>query len=270
MVEFNDLEEIIFLVEKQYGYDFSDYSRASMLRRINRFMEISNMESVVDLKYELINNPGIFTKFINEIVVNVSEFFRDPNFFKSLINNVFPYLESYPKINIWSAGCSFGEETYSLAILLKELDLLHKSRLYATDISSNAIEKSKKGIYSNKSFKEYSNNYFSCGGKESLNEYFISDGKKSIINSDLKKDILFTRHNLVADGVFKECQLILCRNVLIYFNEDLQDIVLNLFYNSLPIHGFLALGNKETLRFSSVFDKFKEIDSDEKIYQKIK
>jgi chemotaxis protein methyltransferase CheR len=270
MIEFNDLNEIVFLVEKQYGYDFSDYARASMLRRINRFMTISNLESIVDLKYELINNTENFNTFLNEIVVNVSEFFRDPSFFKSLKTNIFPYLESYPKINIWSAGCSFGEEAYSLAILLKELDLLHKSRLYATDISSMAIEKSKKGIYSNKNLKEYSNNYFSCGGKESLNEYFISDDKKSIINSDLKKEILFTRHNLVADGVFKECQLILCRNVLIYFNEDLQDKVLNLFYNSLPIHGFLALGNKESLRFSSVFDKFKEIDSKEKIYQKIK
>jgi chemotaxis protein methyltransferase CheR len=268
-MDFTELDEILFLIQKQYGYDFSEYSRASMLRRMNRFMEISNMESVVDLKFELINNPGIFTKFINEIVVNVSDFFRDPSFYRSLTTNVFPYLESYPKINIWSAGCSFGEETYSLAILLKELELLHKSRLYATDISSNAIEKSKKGIYSNKSFKEYTNNYFSCGGKESLNEYFISDGKKSIINSDLKQNILFTRHNLTIDGVFKECQLILCRNVLIYFNEDLQNKVLNLFYESLPIYGFLALGKKESLRFSSVFNKFKEIDQVEKIYQKI-
>ncbi|WP_281323538.1 CheR family methyltransferase [Flavobacterium aestivum] len=270
MIEFNDLEEIVFLIQKQHGYDFADYSRASMLRRVNRFMEISNMGSIVDLKYELINNPGNFNKFVNEIVVNVSEFFRDPSFFKSLIANVFPYLDSYPKISIWCAGCSFGEETYSLAILLKELGLQHKSRIYATDISSNAIEKAKKGIYSNKNFKEYSNNYFSCGGKESLNQYFISDGKKSIINSDLKKEILFTRHNLVTDGVFKECQLISCRNVLIYFNEELQDKVLNLFYNSLPIHGFLALGSKESLRFSSVYDKFKEIDRVEKIYQKIK
>lgn len=268
-MEFDNLDEIVFLIQKQYGYDFSDYSRASMLRRINRFMENSNMGSVVDLKYELTNNPSIFTKFVNEIVVNVSEFFRDPSFFKSLTTNVFPYLESYPKINIWSAGCSFGEETYSLAILLKELELLHKSRLYATDISSNAIEKSKKGIYSNKDFKEYSNNYFSCGGKESLNEYFISDGKKSIINSDLKKNILFTHHNLVTDGAFKECQLVLCRNVLIYFNGDLQNKVLTLFHDSLPMHGFLALGKKESLRFSSVHDKFKEIDRIEKIYQKI-
>lgn len=269
-MEFTELDEIVFLIQKQYGYDFSGYSKASMLRRMNRFMEISNMGSVVDLKYELINNPGIFKSFLNEIVVNVSDFFRDPSFFKSLTTHVFPYLESYPKINIWSAGCCFGEETYSLAILLKELELLHKSRLYATDISSNAIEKSKKGIYSNKSFKEYTSNYFACGGKKSLNEYFVSDGKKSIINSDLKENILFTCHNLVADGVFKECQLILCRNVLIYFSEDLQDKVLNLFYDSLPIHGFLALGNKESLRFSSVFDKFKEIDGIEKIYKKIK
>jgi chemotaxis protein methyltransferase CheR len=233
-------------------------------------MEISKMKSLVSLKSELINNPGNFNNFINEIVVNVSEFFRDPSFFKSLTTKVFPYLDSYPKINIWSAGCSFGEETYSLAILLKELDLLHKSRLYATDISDNAISKSKKGIYSNKDFKEYTHNYFSSGGKESLNEYFVSDGKNSMVNTELKKDILFTKHNLAADGVFKECQLILCRNVLIYFNEDLQDKVLNLFYESLPVHGFLALGNKETLRFSTVCDKFKEIDSEQKIFQKIK
>lgn len=270
MIEFDELEEIIFIINKQYGYDFEGYSRASFLRRINRYMELSGLATTVHLKNELINNSENFNAFINEIVVNVSEFFRDPDFFKSLIANVFPYLASYPKINVWSAGCSFGEETYSLAILLKEMDLLQKSRIYATDISTNALDRSKKGIYSNKKFKEYSNSYFSCGGKESLNQYFVSDGQKSIINSEFKKDILFSRHNLVTDGVFKECQLVLCRNVLIYFNEELQNKVLKLFYDSLPVYGFLALGNKETLRFSEVQDKFKIIDSKEKIYQKIK
>ena len=270
MIEFNDLEEIVFLIKKQYGYDFEGYSRASFLRRINRFMDLSGMNTIVHLKNDLVNNPENFNTFINEVVVNVSEFFRDPEFFKSLRINVFPYLESYPKINVWSAGCSYGEETYSLAILLKEMNLLSKSRLYATDISTNALDRAKKGIYSNKDFKEYSNNYFSSGGKESLNQYFVSDGQKSIISSELKKDILFSRHNLVTDGVFKECQLILCRNVLIYFNEDLQNKVLKLFYDSLPVYGFLALGNKETLRFSNVSDKFKIIDNKEKIYQKIK
>ena len=270
MIEFNDLEDIVFLIKKQYGYDFEGYSRASFLRRVNRFMEINGMKTIVHLKNELINNPENFNSFVNEIVVNVSEFFRDPDFFGELLTHVFPYLESYPKINVWSAGCSFGEETYSLAILLKEANLLSKSRIYATDISTNALDKSKKGIYAVKNFKEYSNNYFSCGGKESLNNYFVSDGQKSIINSDLKKDILFSRHNLVTDGVFKECQLILCRNVLIYFNEKLQNKVLELFHESLPVYGFLALGNKETLRFSSVQDKFKIIDSKQKIYQKIK
>lgn len=270
MIEFKDLDEIVFLIKKIYGYDFFDYSRASLLRRINRFMANSKIHTVFDLKFELINNYNGFDKFIDEIVVNVSDFFRDPQFFKSLTTNVFPYLESYPRINVWSAGCSFGEETYSLAILLKEFGLLHKSRLYATDISSNAVEKSKSGIYSNKNFKEYSNNYFTCGGKESLNLYFVSDRNDFIIDSELKKNILFTRHNLVADGVFQECQLILCRNVLIYFNEDLQDKVLNLFYESLPMHGFLALGNKESLRFSSVYDKFEEIDKLQRIYKKVR
>ncbi|WP_016990168.1 CheR family methyltransferase [Flavobacterium sp. ACAM 123] len=270
MIEFNDLEEIVFLIKKQFGYDFEGYSRASFLRRINRYMELSGMKTAFHLKNDLINYPENFNTFISEIVVNVSAFFRDPDFFKSLLVNVFPYLESYPKINVWSAGCSFGEETYSLSILLKEMSLLGKSRLYATDISTNALDKSKKGIYSNKDFKEYSANYFSSGGKECFNQYFVSDGEKSIISSELKKDILFSRHNLVTDGVFKECQLILCRNVLIYFNEDLQNKVFELFYESLPIHGFLALGNKETLRFSSIQDKFKIIDSKQKIYQKIK
>ena len=270
MIDFNDLDELLLTIQKQFDYDFSEYSKASMLRRINRFMEINSMKNVVDLKFELINKPEIFKNFINEIVVNVSEFFRDPSFYKSLTKNIFPYLDSYPKINIWSAGCSFGEETYSLAILLKEMGLYNKTRLYATDISSNAIDKSKKGIYSNVHFKEYSKNYFECGGHESLKDYFISDEKNFIINSDLKKNILFSNHNLVTDGVFKECQLILCRNVLIYFNDELQNKVLKLFYDSLPIHGFLALGKKESLRFSSVYENFKEIDRNEKIYQKIK
>ncbi|MGG7037125.1 MAG: CheR family methyltransferase [Flavobacterium sp.] len=156
MITFNDLDEIVLLIQKLYGYDFYDYSRASLLRRINRFMENSRLKTVYDLKYELVNNPGNFNKFVNDIVVNVSDFFRDPTFYKSLTENVFPYLESFPMINVWSAGCSFGEETYSLAILLKEHNLLNKSRIYATDISANAIEKSKNGIYSNRHFREYS------------------------------------------------------------------------------------------------------------------
>ncbi|RVT77578.1 protein-glutamate O-methyltransferase CheR [Flavobacterium sufflavum] len=270
MITLKELDELLFTIKKQFDYDFSDYSKASMLRRINRFMGINNMKNAVDLKFELINNPTIFESFINEIVVNVSEFFRDPSFFKSLQEKVFPYLDSYPKINIWSAGCSFGEETYSLNILLKENNLYSKSRIYATDISSNAIEKSRKGIYNNANFKEYSKNYYDCGGKESLKNYFVSDERHSMIQSGLKQNILFSNHNLVADGVFKECQLILCRNVLIYFNNNLQNKALELFYESLPIHGFLAIGKKESLRFSSVFENFKEIDREEKIYQKIK
>ncbi|WP_140485101.1 CheR family methyltransferase [Flavobacterium sp. GSA192] len=270
MITLNELDELLYTIKRQFDYDFSDYSKASMLRRINRFMAINNMKNTVDLKFELINNPSIFQDFINEIVVNVSEFFRDPSFFKSLQQKVFPYLESYPKINIWSAGCSFGEETYSLNILLKENNLYAKSRIYATDISTNAIERSRKGIYDNSNFKDYVKNYYECGGKESLKNYFVSDEKHSMIQSELKQNILFSNHNLVADGVFKECQLILCRNVLIYFNNNLQNKALELFYESLPVHGFLAIGKKESLRFSSVYENFKKIDREEKIYQKIR
>ncbi len=270
MITFNELDDLLYTIKRQFDYDFRDYSKASMLRRIHRFMDINNMKNAVDLKFELINNPAIFQNFINEIVVNVSEFFRDPSFFKALQQKVFPYLNSYPKINIWSAGCSFGEETYSLNILLKENKLFSKTRIYATDISSNAIERSRKGIYDNTNFKDYVKNYFECGGKETLNNYFVSDEKHSMISSELKQNILFSNHNLVADSVFKECQLILCRNVLIYFNNDLQNKALELFYESLPIHGFLAIGKKESLRFSSVYENFKEIDREEKIYQKIR
>jgi chemotaxis protein methyltransferase CheR len=270
MLTTTELNELLFTIKKQFDYDFCDYSKASMNRRIHRFMEINNMKNAVDLKFELINNPAIFQNFINEIVVNVSEFFRDPSFFKALQQKVFPYLDSYPKINIWSAGCSFGEETYSLNILLKENNLHSKTRIYATDISSNAIERSRKGIYDNGNFKEYTKNYYECGGKVALNNYFVSDERHSMIQSELKQNILFSNHNLVADSVFKECQLILCRNVLIYFNNDLQNKTLELFYKSLPIHGFLAIGKKESLRYSSVYENFKEIDGEEKIYQKIK
>lgn len=270
MITLNELDELLFTIKKQFDYDFCDYSKASMLRRINRFMEINNMKNAVDLKFELINNPAIFQNFINEIVVNVSEFFRDPSFFKSLREKVFPYLNSYPKINIWSAGCSFGEETYSLNILLKENNLFSKTRIYATDISANAIERARKGIYDNNNFKDYTRNYYDCGGKEALNNYFVSDDRHSMIQSELKQNVLFSNHNLVADSVFKECQLILCRNVLIYFNNELQNKALELFYESLPVHGFLAIGKKESLRFSSIYDNFKEIDREEKIYQKIR
>lgn len=270
MITLKELDDLLFTIKKHFDYDFMDYSKASMLRRIDRFMTIKKLKNSFDLENELLTNPAFFQNFINEIVVNVSEFFRDPSFFKSLQNNVFPYLESYPKINIWSAGCSFGEEAYSLNILLKEHELFAKTRIYATDISNNAIEKSRKGIYSNANFKEYTRNYYECGGQNSLNNYFVSDEKHSMIHSEIKENILFSNHNLVADSVFKECQLILCRNVLIYFNNDLQNKALELFYESLPVHGFLAIGKKESLRFSSVYENFKEIDRVEKIYQKIR
>lgn len=262
------LDELIDLIKKIHGFDFSSYSKASLKRRVLRIMQ-NKKQTFYDLKHTLVNNQPFFQEFLDEITVNVTEMFRDPSFYKAVNNQVIPYLSTYQHIKIWSAGCSSGEEVYSLAILMNETGLSKKSFIYGTDINTEMLKEARKGIYSLKKIKSYAENYQYSGLKGSLTDHFTIMYDAATVHSELKHNTLFSVHNLVSDAIFNEFQLISCRNVFIYFESELQEKILELFYNSLAPLGFLCMGSKETIRSDKFKKKFKIINSKENIYQKI-
>lgn len=250
-----------------YGYDFHDYSKASLKRRIDRLFTLDKFPSFAEFRYRIRTDEAYLKRFVEEITVNVTEMFRDPSFYETLRKEVLPVLATYPLIRIWHAGCSTGEEVYSMAILLQEANLLHKSLLYATDLNPDVLEKAKKGIFPLSQLKLYSENYIEAGGRKEFSSYYTSRYDRAKFDSALSEKMIFATHNLVSDRSFNEFQLILCRNVMIYFDKDLQDRVLKLFDQSLESLGFLALGSKETLRFSEIASKYKQLGK-EKIWRK--
>jgi chemotaxis protein methyltransferase CheR len=262
------LAELINLVKEIHGFDFSDYTEASFKRRIARIMMLKKLE-FYDLKHMLVNEPAFFQEFLEEITVNVTEMFRDPTFYKALRDQVMPYLSSYQRIKIWCAGCSSGEEVYSMAILLNEENLAKKSFIYGTDINTRVLNEACKGIYSLRKIKSYAENYVFTGLSGSLTDHFTIMYDAAAIHNELKQNTLFSVHNLISDTGFNEFQLISCRNVFIYFETELQYKILDLFYKSLCPLGYLCLGNKETIRSDVFRKKFKVINQKENIYQKI-
>ncbi|TZF84033.1 protein-glutamate O-methyltransferase CheR [Pedobacter sp. BS3] len=267
-ITFNELNELTELVYKIYGLDLTGYAKASLKRRVTRLMHVKHLP-LFDLRSVLINDPDFFDEFLAGITVNVTEMFRDPDFYKAFREKVLPYLASFQRIKIWNAGCSSGEELYSFAILLYEEQLYKRAFLYGTDINTRVIEQAKKGIYNLRSMKQYSENYQASGAIHSLSEYYIAKYDAACILQKLKKHTLFSVHNLVSDGVFNEFQVIVCRNVLIYFDIEQQQKIIDLFYNSLCMLGFLCLGSKESLRSDELKNRFRIIDRIENIYQKI-
>ncbi|MBB5394853.1 protein-glutamate O-methyltransferase CheR [Mucilaginibacter sp. AK015] len=262
------LNELIDIVKTIHGFDFSDYTEASFKRRLARIMMLKKLE-FYDLKHILVNNPEFFQEFLEEITVNVTEMFRDPAFYKALKTQVVPYLSTYQNIKIWSAGCSSGEEVYSMAILLNEEKLLKKTFIYGTDINAGVLNEARKGIYSLRKLKSYAENYLFTGLPGSLTDHFTIMYDAAAIHSELKQNTLFSVHNLISDTGFNEFQMISCRNVFIYFETELQYKILDLFYKSLCPLGYLCLGNKETIRSEVFRKKFKVINQKENIYQKI-
>jgi chemotaxis protein methyltransferase CheR len=262
------LSELIDIVKKIHGFDFSDYTEASFKRRLARIMMLKKLE-FYDLKHVLVNDPDFFQEFLEEITVNVTEMFRDPAFYKALNSQVVPYLSTYQHIKIWCAGCSSGEEVYSLAILLNEEKLSKKSFIYGTDINTGVLNEARKGIYSLRKIKSYAENYLFTGLPGSLTDHFTMMYDAAAIHSELKQNTLFSVHNLISDTGFNEFQMITCRNVFIYFEIELQYKILDLFYKSLCPLGYLCLGNKETIRSDIFRKKFKVINQKENIYQKI-
>lgn len=252
-----------------YGYDFTGYAEASLKRRISRLFLVDRFPSFAEFRYRVIHDAEYFRHLVEELTVNVTEMLRDPVFYKTLRKEVIPVLATYPYIRIWHAGCSTGEEVYSMAILLKEAGVLHKSRLYATDINPKVIEKARKGIFPANQMRKYSENYIQSGGTNDFSSYYTSNYNLAKFDAALGEKMIFATHNLVSDSSFNEFQLILCRNTLIYFDRELQSKVLQLFDNSLETLGFLALGTKESLKFSPVDSKFKFAVPGQKIWRKI-
>jgi chemotaxis protein methyltransferase CheR len=262
------INDIIDLVKKIHGFDFSQYSKASFRRRIVRIMQLKKLD-YMDLKQLLVNDEDFFYDFLKEITVNVTEMFRDPLFYKSIYTDVVPYLASYQHVKLWSAGCSTGEEVYSLAILLQAASLKNKYFIYGTDVNADVLDVARKGIYTLRKIKSFAESYQLTGLPGSLTDHFTIMYDAASIRTELKQNTLFSLHNLISDQVFNEFQLISCRNVFIYFEQELQERILDLFYRSLCPHGFLCLGSKETIRSESFKRKFKVINKKENIYQKI-
>ena len=264
-----EIEILLNDVFEKYGYDFTEYTHASLKRRINRLYSLDRFPSFAEFRYQIRSDESYFSRFIEQITVTVTEMFRDPSFYKLLREQVLPVLGTYPLIRIWHAGCSTGEEVYSMAILLKEANLYNKALIYATDLNPSVLEKAGKGIFPLSQMKQYSENYILSGGKEDFSKYYTAGYDIARFDPGLSRKMIFSMHNLVSDKSFNEFQLILCRNVMIYFDRELQVKVFNLFDQSLEALGFLALGDKETLRFSSIAPKFKAIDAKEKVWRKV-
>lgn len=267
-IEDAEVEHLLNDLFEWHGYDFTHYSRASLKRRITRLCSLDKFPSLAEFKYRIKEDKVYLKRFVEEVTVNVTEMFRDPSFYKTLRTEVLQTISAKPFIRIWHAGCSTGEEVYSMAILLKEMNLLQKSLLYATDLNPSVLEKARTGFFPLQSMKQYSENYILSGGRKDFSSYYTAHYGQVKFDEALGERMIFSTHNLVSDRSFNEFDLILCRNVLIYFDKDLQDRVLQLFDESLGALGYLALGSKETLKFSMVQSKYKQLNS-EKIWRKI-
>ena len=263
--------EITLLLEAMYqcyGYDFRNYAKATIRRRIKQFVEQKGHKHISEVLPDIIHNRQTFQALINEFSITVTEMFRDPAFYLSIRQNVIPLLKTYPFIKVWHAGCSTGEEVYSMAIVLKEEGLYDRATIFATDMNDNALAQAKEGIFPLEHIQEYTRNYQQSGGKYSFGDYYHADQEHMIVHKELKKNITFANHNLTIDQVFAEMHLICCRNVMIYFNKTLQNQVLKLLEEATVRGGFLCLGTKEAIRFSPVYTHFKDVDEPNKIFQK--
>jgi chemotaxis protein methyltransferase CheR len=266
-----DESEVKILIEGlriKYGYDFRDYAEASLWRRVESVMRHFQASDPIELLSRALKDRSFFMQLLGQLTVTTSEMFRDPEFYLALRKEVLPYLRTFPSINVWSAGCSTGEEVLSLAVMFKEENLLDRTTIYATDINPRALKKAKEGIFRADSMKLNTRNYIEAGGTEAFSRYYTADYGLAKMNSDLLENVAFSEHNLVTDQVFTECQLILCRNVMIYFNGELQDRVLELMRDSLRVGGVLAIGSKESLAFSSVSQDFEAIDEKWRVFRR--
>jgi len=263
-----ELDLLLEAIFRHYHYDFRGYSRGSLHRRLARAQHQHGCDSLSQLQHLLLRDPAVFADLMGFLTIQVSEMFRDPAYFRALREQVVPHLKTYPSLKVWIAGCANGEEFYSLAILFREEGLEDRTIFYCTDISPAALEKAEAGIYAIDRLPQFSENHRLAGGKASLSDYYTAAYRAAVFDKTLRRRAVFAQHNLASDQVFGEVQLVSSRNVLIYFDRELQDRALGLFGESLVRGGFLGLGSKETLRFSRYSDGFADFDEGEKIYRR--
>ncbi len=264
--------EIQLLLEgiyQYYGFDFRNYARSSLKRRIRKILTAEDLEHISALQDRILHNPDCFKRFLLSVTVNVTSMFRDPSFFLAFRHKVVPLLRTYPYVRLWHAGCSEGQEVYSMAILLQEEGLYDRCRIYATDTNELVLKHAKKAIYPLELMQQYTQLYQQAGGKHSFSEYYTAAYGSAILRSSLKDNIIFSQHNLATDRSFNEFHVIVCRNVLIYFNPTLQKQVHQLFHDSLCMFGILALGKQESLRLSPFQTEYEPIAKSEKIYRRL-
>lgn len=263
-----ELRLLLEAVFRKYHYDFRGYSMASIKRRMKQAREHFGCRSYSQLQDRILHDPNVFPEMLSYLTVQVSEMFRDPSYFRAIREKVVPHLRTYPSLKVWVAGCSAGEELYSLVILFREEGLDERTMFYATDINPEALRKAQAGVYALDRMQLFTQNHRESGGKSSLSDYYTAAYGAATFDKSLRKRVVFSDHSLVSDAVFAEVQLVSCRNVLIYFERELQDRAIGLFKDALSYKGFLGLGSKESLRFSAHVDEFAEFSRDERIYQR--
>ena len=256
-------------VYEHYGYDFRGYARSSLKRRVWRRVAEERLETITGLAERVLHDPAVLERMLIDLSISVTSMFRDPAFYLSLRTKVVPLLRTYPFIRVWNAGCATGEETFSLAILLKEEGLAERVRIYATDINDTVLHRAKDGEFGLDKMREYTEQYIQGGGKQAFSDYYKVYGEKVRFDPALVEQVVFAQHNLVSDAAFNEFHLIVCRNVMIYFDRELQEKVHALLHNSLIRRGVLALGQKESVRFTSYSEAYEDVDEHEKIYRRV-
>ena len=264
-IELTLLLEAIF---QRYHYDFRGYSRASVKRRLKHAREVMGCTTYSRLQERVLHDPAVLPELLSFLTVQVSELFRNPPYFKAIRELVVPYLKTYPSLKVWIAGCSAGEELYSLAILFREEGIESRTLFYGTDINPQALARAEAGVYDLDQIQLFTENHRLSGGKSSLSDYYTANYGAAVLDKTLRQRVVFSDHSLVTDSVFAEVQFVSCRNVLIYFDRELQDRAVGLFNESLSRQGFLGLGTKESLRFSRYTEAFSEFARDVRIYQK--
>ena len=265
-----ELQLLLEGVYRQYGFDFREYAPASLKRRVWRRVHAEHTGTIAGLLARVLHEPEAMTRLLLDLSINVTAMFRDPTFYSALREQVVPLLRTYPFTRVWVAGCSTGEEVYSLAILLAEEGLRDRTRIYATDINEAVLERARAGVFPLDKMREYTDNYIRAGGSRSFSEYYLAKYEGALFDRELTENVVWAPHNLVQDRQFNTFNLILCRNVMIYFDRGLQGRVHRLLHDSLERFGILALGHKESIRFTGLEDCYEELDAQEKLYRRIR
>ena len=269
-VEELETELLLDAVARRYGYDFRQYAAASLKRRLRRAMQEEEVRTLSALQERLLHDPQALSRFVSTLSVHVTGMFRDPAVYKEIRNRVVPTLRTWPFVRIWHAGCSTGEEVYSLAVVLHEEGLLERCRIYATDLSEELLETARRGVYPLHAMRDYTAAYHKAGGQADFSDYYRADATHAILRDDLRRHVVFSQHNLVSDRSFNEFHLILCRNVMIYFDKDLRDRVHELLHESLVMFGVLVLGTRESLRFSPLHERYEVLDEALRLYRRVR